>query len=90
MNPGRVRRQSPRTLGRTGTVNAMYVLDFLKGQLGPEADGDGVIFDYRLLCSGELYNARVVTFDWRKSDAARVLFDSPFSLAVCSGTCQQE
>jgi hypothetical protein len=57
----------------------MYVLDFLKGPAN-HSDGDGVSFEYRLLCSGELYNAKVETSDWRKSDVACYLCGSPFTL----------
>lgn len=41
-------------------------------------------FEYRLLCSGQLYSADVQTIDWRKSDASRILLQSPCSLYVCS------
>ena len=59
----------------------MYVLDFLKGPANQsDGDGDRVSFEYRLLCSGELYNAKVETSDWRKSDVACYLCGSPFTL----------
>lgn len=41
-------------------------------------------FEYRLLCSGQLYSADVQTIDWRKSDASRILLQRPCSLYVCS------
>jgi hypothetical protein len=62
----------------------MYVLDFLADFPDYQQVGDKVSFEYRLLCSGELYNAEVLTSDWRKNDVTRVLFDSPFTLIVCS------
>jgi hypothetical protein len=40
--------------------------------------------EYRLACSGELYNRRVGTADWRKSDITRVLLREPFELFVAS------
>ncbi|MFZ1101817.1 MAG: hypothetical protein WAN86_02915, partial [Hyphomicrobiaceae bacterium] len=40
--------------------------------------------EYRLACSGEFYNRKVTTFDWRKSDATRLLLAKPFSLQVAS------
>jgi hypothetical protein len=48
----------------------MYVLDLLK-QSNSDAleSGSDVAFEYRLLCSGELYNSNLVTADWRKNDA---------------------
>ncbi len=62
----------------------MYVLSLLKGGDFESADGLPVTFDYRLLFSGEIFNSRVLTSDWRKSDATRIILRSPFSLFVCS------
>jgi len=59
----------------------MYILDFL-GQGGPSIAG--VAVEHRLLCSGELLNARVLAADWRKSDVTRVLSGAPFELFVIS------
>jgi hypothetical protein len=61
----------------------MYVLDFLS-ELKSQSMDDQATFEYRLLCSGELYNGKVMTGDWRKSDATRSLLRSPFNLCVCS------
>lgn len=63
----------------------MYILDLFKqsNSDAPEAL-DGAAFEYRLLCSGELYNANVITADWRKSDVTRSLVSGPFLLSVCS------
>jgi hypothetical protein len=63
----------------------MYILDILK-QVNSDATEllDSVAFEYRLLCSGELYNANVITADWRKSDVTRLLASRPFLLTVCS------
>jgi hypothetical protein len=50
----------------------MYVLDAL--QESPAASTQGVeLGDFRLLCSGILYNGNVVTYDWTKSDVCRSL-----------------
>lgn len=63
----------------------MYVLDLLKRPNSNAAHATGgVYFEYRLLCSGALYNAEVLTADWRKSDITRLLVDGPFILTVSS------
>ncbi len=62
----------------------MYVLDFLSGFPDSRQSDEMVAFEYRLLCSGELFNGSVETADWRKGTAARMLLDAPFSLIVCS------
>lgn len=63
----------------------MYVLDILKRlDSNLSKATDFVCFEYRLLCSGELYNAEVITSDWRKSDGTRLLANEPFTLIVCS------
>jgi hypothetical protein len=64
----------------------MYVLQFLRaaGSQTPEPHPDRVTVEYRIACSGELYNRRVKTFDWRKSDITRILLESPFELSVAS------
>lgn len=62
----------------------MYLIDFLRGFPNLESAKEWVSFEYRLLCSGALYNANVRTFDWRKSDVTRILLESPFRLIVCS------
>jgi hypothetical protein len=63
----------------------VYILDFLKRWSRSKRAQRGMdTFEYRLLCSGELYNSNVSTFDWRKSDATRILLRSPFTLVVCS------
>jgi hypothetical protein len=59
----------------------MYFLKFLQ-TAEEQVGGDQV--EYRLVCSGELYNQRVQTYDWRKSDVTRVLLEKPFSLLVAS------
>ncbi len=40
--------------------------------------------EYRLVCSGVLYNSRVHTTDWTKSDACRIMSPSSFKLIVAS------
>src|SRR5436190_12420505 len=62
----------------------MYVLELLNGWTSAKPDSEFVSFEYRLLCSRELYNSKVLTFDWRKSDATRFLIQAPFTLTVCS------
>jgi hypothetical protein len=64
----------------------MHLVEFLKG-LQPrhsESLQGAVEVEYRLACSGELYNRRVRTADWRKSDITRVLLREPFELFVTS------
>lgn len=60
----------------------MYVLDYLAGRYANRSDT--VISEFRLLCSGVLYNARVQALEWQKSDAARSLLTEPCKLAVLS------
>ncbi len=62
---------------------SMHLLAFLER---PKGDGQSPTscFEYRLLCSGELYSSSVATTDWRKSDGTRLLLLEPFFLAVCS------
>ncbi|MHB8828942.1 MAG: hypothetical protein ACYC6Q_05370 [Syntrophales bacterium] len=62
----------------------MYILDLLKRSNLDATEASDVAFEYRLLCSGELYNANVITTDWRKSDVTRLLASGPFLLSVCS------
>ena len=62
----------------------MYILDFLMGFPKLQTSENTISFEYRILCSGELYNSRVLTSDWRKSESSRILFDSLFTLIVCS------
>jgi hypothetical protein len=59
----------------------MYLLKFLQEA---QSRSGGVDVEYRLACSGEFYNRRVETFDWRKSDVTRILLDQPFSIFVAS------
>ncbi len=60
----------------------MHLVEFLRGSQPP--DSESVEVEYRLACSGELYNRKVVTADWRKSDITRVLLRAPFELFVAS------
>ena len=62
----------------------MYILRYLKEKGSRDSDGQLIISEYRLLCSGELYNPRVQTFDHRKSGVARRLILKPFELIVSS------
>ncbi len=61
----------------------MYILDFLKDAQNSEPK-ESVQFEYRLLCSGELYNASFEVTDLRKSDGSRFLLHSPVSLLISS------
>lgn len=65
----------------------MYLLRFLEGRsalIGREI-ADRVTVEYRLACSGELYNRKVITAGgWRKSDVTRVLLRTPLELFVAS------
>ena len=62
----------------------MYFLEYLKDLKLNKSSNNYVNVEYRLLCSGEIYNEKVVTMDWRKSDATRLLLTSPFELTVVS------
>jgi hypothetical protein len=59
----------------------MYLLQCIQKAQDKSA---GVNVEYRLACSGELYNRKVETFDWRKSDATRILLTHPFPIFVVS------
>jgi len=69
---------------KKGTKANMYLLDYLKDPEFKKSPENFVIVEYRLLCSGELYNEKVLTFDWRKEDATRLLLTEPFGLTVVS------
>jgi hypothetical protein len=63
----------------------MYFLKFLeKARDRSGIASDGVEVEYRLACSGELYNRKVLTADHRKGDITRVLLRSPIELFVAS------
>lgn len=62
----------------------MYLLDYLRDPEFKKSGGNALAVEYRLLCSGELYNGKVETFDWRKGMATRLLLTSPFELTVVS------
>ena len=53
----------------------MYLLQFLQAASKPAESptGEAVEIEYRLACSGELFNRRVITADWRKSDISAEL-----------------
>jgi hypothetical protein len=61
----------------------LYVLDFL-GRRKESKYLEEVVSEIRLLCSGELYNGKVQTCDWRKSYITRILLKQPFLLQVVS------
>ena len=63
---------------------AMYVLDFLAGRLQSPHENEWQVTEFRLLCSGALYNGKVMTTDWTKSDVVRRILSKPFSLLACS------
>ncbi|GEM_PF-1983285 len=64
----------------------MYLLKFLSSSSDAslDASSDRIAVEYRLACSGELYNRNVQTYDWRKSDVTRVLLRTPLELFVAS------
>jgi hypothetical protein len=79
---GLVLEAEPSKRGKCKAV--MYVLDHLAGRYGSPSDTNAAVTEYRLLCSGELYNGRIQAFDWRKSDVTRNLLSSPCLLRVVS------
>jgi len=62
----------------------MHLLSFLKNQSQKQTVDDFITCEYRLLCSGTIYNGDVLTADWRKSDATRIILMSPFTVFVAS------
>lgn len=40
--------------------------------------------EFRLVCSGVLYNGSLLTVDWTKSDAVRTILDEPIALTVAT------
>jgi hypothetical protein len=63
----------------------MYVLRFLEKAPNDNTEPpEAVHVEHRLACSGELYNRTILTSDWRKSDATRILLQAPFELFVAS------
>jgi ribosomal protein S9 len=60
----------------------MYLLKFLEEAQDRSIGGEEV--EYRLACSAEFYNRKVITSDWRKSDVARILLDKPFLIFVAT------
>lgn len=59
----------------------MYFLTYLSQASSEEPE---IEVDYRIAVSGEFYNRTVQTFDWRKSDATRILLDRSFHIFVTS------
>jgi hypothetical protein len=64
----------------------MHLVEYLKGVQRADSGStrEMVEVEYRLACSGELYDRRVVTADWRKSDITRILLREPFELFAAS------
>ena len=62
----------------------MYILEFLKGQKPEQPSNEVMTCEYRLLCSGEIYDGDVETFDYRKSTASRLILSFPFTVFVAS------
>jgi hypothetical protein len=58
----------------------MCLLRFLQNSSSQVTDA--VDIEYRLACSGELYNLRVQTLDWRKSEATRILLKTPVEFVI--------
>jgi hypothetical protein len=65
-------------------TTSTYALDFLKAGSEGGLSAGAIEVEYRLACSGALYNRNIKTGDWRKSAATRVLLRSPFELFVAS------
>ena len=61
----------------------MHLLRALGDLQGPTT-GAAEISEFRLLCSGALYNGRILGGDWTKSDACRVLCREPVALMSVS------
>jgi len=64
-------------------LTALRLFEFLRGSFSA-AGGDEATVEYRLVCSGVLYNSRVLIADWTRSDACRILSPSSFKLIVAS------
>lgn len=62
----------------------MHTLHFLASTLHGKSNHHVIQFEYRLVASGVLYNSRVITTDWTKSEASRLIMHSPATLVVCS------
>ena len=62
----------------------IYLLKWLRDGPAQTPGTTDETFDYRLVCSGDLYNADVQTLDWKKSDACRILLTHPFRLVVAN------
>lgn len=64
----------------------MFLLDYLKKtkNLRTLSRSELVSFEYRLVCSGALYNRTVNTTNWKRNNESRLLLDDPFQLSVCS------
>src|SRR5258706_9502720 len=62
----------------------MYLLQYLKEaeKMGDQQYECSV--EYRLACSGEFYNRKVSTGEWRSLEMARLLLHKPFELYVVS------
>lgn len=63
----------PEHMMQTTKASEMYLLGWLREEAGKPARSDTITTEYRLICSGELYNSDVRTTDWRKSDPCRWL-----------------
>src|SRR4030095_1268411 len=65
----------------------MYVLDFLKDRMDSQRENDRIFCEYRLVCSGVIYqDGDVQNMDWWKRPHARIIMSSPVSLIVASET----
>jgi hypothetical protein len=65
----------------------MYVLDFLKDKMDSQKENDRIFCEYRLVCSGVIYQGGDVrNMDWWKRPHARIIMSSPVRLIVASET----
>ncbi|MFN7944006.1 MAG: hypothetical protein U0Z53_01420 [Blastocatellia bacterium] len=62
----------------------MYVLEFLSGLMKGQAPQEPILCEYRLVCSGIVYNSDVKTTDWTKSSYAKVILNKPVNLIVAN------
>jgi len=60
-----------------------FVIDLLKNKFASPSK-ERIVSEYRLTCSGCLYNGNVETFDWTKSSTTRNLSNDYFQLFVAS------
>lgn len=70
-----------------GTPNPseLHILDWLRTWSQAKQDKEAITVEYRLICSGHVYNGDVSTADPDKSTACRLLLARPVQLLVVDG-----